>query len=153
LPPGHRSHHAVDRGTRNEPCGRSFSLAERTASIGACFFVRFSSSLRSPLPAARTRSAPPLADAALLRRARGFVAALAVGRLCVIGRRHRGLVAQRFAIDHPNRVSALVLYGASSRGDQEFFGAFLKSIERSGARPWFAEASTTLLKDGPRSSS
>jgi len=79
-----------------------------------------------------------------------FVAALGLGRLCVIGHSHGGLVAQRFAIDHPDRVSALVLYGASSRGDQEFFAAFLKSIERSAAKPWFAEASAALLKDDPK---
>jgi proline iminopeptidase len=99
----------------------------------------------APLPAGSSYTIPRYADE--LER---FRAAVHVERACFLGHSHGGFVVQRFAIDHPDRVSALVIFGASSRGDRDYFGAFIQSTQQFASKPWFADATAALMKDEPK---
>jgi proline iminopeptidase len=61
----------------------------------------------------------------------------------LIGWSHGGMVAMRYAIDHPDRLSKLILYDTSA-----YFGEFLDDIETAvqeyRGEPWFAESYKAL---------
>ena len=96
----------------------------------------------------------PIGSGASLRLAPGQTYALAryvdqverlrvvlrLDRLCLIGHSHGGTVAARYAIDHADRVSALVLYSATDRSDKEFEAAGAKNLERWKDEAWYADA-------------
>ena len=65
---------------------------------------------------------------------------LRMDKLCLIGHSHGGTIAARYAIDHPDRVSALVLYSAPDRVDKEFAAAGAKNLERWKDEVWYADA-------------
>ncbi len=76
--------------------------------------------------------------------------ALGEDRLCLIGHSYGGEIALRYAIDHPDRVSALVLYSAPSRGGKEFGDAVVAAVEAWKGRAWFAVAKQAMLADDPK---
>lgn len=55
---------------------------------------------------------------------------LNVPRFALLGHSHGGFVAQRYALDHPARVAALVLYDTSPVADDEFWSAAVTAMER-----------------------
>ena len=65
---------------------------------------------------------------------------LRLDKLCVIGHSHGGTIAARYAIDHPDKVSALVLYSAPDRLSKDFVAAGVKSLERWKDEAWYADA-------------
>ncbi len=70
----------------------------------------------------------------------GVRAALALDRPCIIGHSYGGFVAQTFAVAHPDRVGALVLYDTSPRTDAAFGEAIGAGLARFKTEPWFADA-------------
>ena len=71
----------------------------------------------------------------------GFRVALGLERVCLIGHSYGGFVAQRYALAHAERLSALVLYDTSPRADAEWEGAIApRAKEFFGTRPWFSDA-------------
>jgi proline iminopeptidase len=99
----------------------------------------------SPLPAGAVYNVQRYADE--LER---FRAGVGLERACFLGHSHGGMVVQRYAIDHPEHVAALVIYGAMSRGDRDYFAAFVAGTQQFASRAWFAEAETALMKDDPK---
>jgi proline iminopeptidase len=75
----------------------------------------------------------------------GFRQAIGLEKTCLIGHSHGGFVAQKYALAHADRLSALVLYDTSPRTDSEFgkaMGAYAN--EFFGTRPWFSDAVAAL---------
>jgi proline iminopeptidase len=71
----------------------------------------------------------------------GFRQAIGLEKTCLIGHSHGGFVAQRYALAHPDRLTALVLYDTAPRVDADFAKSMqAHAKELSGARPWFTEA-------------
>jgi proline iminopeptidase len=65
---------------------------------------------------------------------------LGVARVCVLGHSYGGFVALRYALDHPERVNALVLYSTTPTTGSEWQGAINDNLHRLFEnKPWFAE--------------
>ncbi|MFK0120846.1 alpha/beta fold hydrolase [Streptomyces sp. NPDC090994] len=59
---------------------------------------------------------------------------LELPHVTLLGHSHGGFVAQRYALDHPGRLAALVLYDTSPVADGEFWSAAVAGMERFVAR-------------------
>ncbi|MET7861028.1 alpha/beta hydrolase [Streptomyces sp. NPDC005318] len=55
---------------------------------------------------------------------------LALPKITLIGHSHGGFVAQRYALDHPERLAALVLYDTSPMTGDEFWSAAVAALEQ-----------------------
>ncbi|HEY9329586.1 MAG TPA: alpha/beta hydrolase [Streptomyces sp.] len=55
---------------------------------------------------------------------------LAVPRVALLGHSHGGFVAQRYALEHPGLLSALVLYGSSPVADEEFWATAVAAMDQ-----------------------
>ncbi|MGP4084873.1 alpha/beta fold hydrolase [Streptomyces sp. KR55] len=55
---------------------------------------------------------------------------LALPDVVLLGHSHGGFVAQRYALEHPGRVAALVLYDTSPVTDEGFWSAAVANLER-----------------------
>lgn len=99
----------------------------------------------APLPAGTVYTMQRYADE--LER---FRAAVGIERACFLGHSHGGFVVERYAIDHPDRVSALVVYGAVARADRDYFAAYIESTKQFASRPWFTGAFEALTKGDPK---
>ncbi|MCQ4205954.1 alpha/beta hydrolase [Streptomyces longispororuber] len=55
-------------------------------------------------------------------------------RVHLLGHSHGGFVAQRYALDHPDRLASLVLYDTSPVADGAFWSAAVAAMERFVAR-------------------
>ncbi|MFI5634599.1 alpha/beta fold hydrolase [Streptomyces sp. NPDC051664] len=55
---------------------------------------------------------------------------LALPDVVLLGHSHGGFVAQRYALDHPGRVAALILYDTSPVTDEGFWSAAVANLER-----------------------
>src|ERR1700730_1379850 len=58
----------------------------------------------------------------------------------LLGFSHGGLVAQRFAARHPERVRGLVLASTAARFSSDVQTALDRKIAASGGQPWLADA-------------
>lgn len=58
---------------------------------------------------------------------------LGVPKVSLLGHSHGGFVAQQYALDHPERLAALVLYDTSPVADERFWSAAVTSME------WFVK--------------
>ncbi|MET8145472.1 alpha/beta hydrolase [Sphaerisporangium sp. NPDC005288] len=69
----------------------------------------------------------------------GVIEYLGAPRVFVLGHSHGGFVAQRYALDHPDRVAGLILFGTSPVTGEEFWGAAMAEVgrfpERHPGRP------------------
>jgi proline iminopeptidase len=71
----------------------------------------------------------------------GFRQAIGLEKTCLIGHSHGGFVAQKYALAHADRLSAVVLYDTSPRTDSEFWkAAEARRKEFFGTQPWFSQA-------------
>lgn len=61
---------------------------------------------------------------------RAVIEHLALPDVVLLGHSHGGFVAQRYALDHPERVAALVLYDTSPVTGEEFWSAAVANLER-----------------------
>jgi proline iminopeptidase len=59
---------------------------------------------------------------------------LAQPRVTLLGHSYGGFVAQRYALDHPERVASLVLYDTSPVTGEEFWAEAVANMERFAAR-------------------
>jgi proline iminopeptidase len=59
---------------------------------------------------------------------------LDVPGLSLLGHSHGGFVAQRYVLDHPDRITGLVLYDSSPVTGPEFWGAAIGNIQRFAER-------------------
>jgi proline iminopeptidase len=79
----------------------------------------------------------------------GVRQALGLDRTCLIGHSYGGFVAQRYALAHADRLSALVLYDTAARTDAEFGRAVgVQAKALSGKKAWFADAFAALIAEG-----
>lgn len=60
----------------------------------------------------------------------GLADALSLDRVLVMGHSHGGFVAQRFAIDHPERVTGLLLYATSAFTGDDFMADAARGVDR-----------------------
>jgi pimeloyl-ACP methyl ester carboxylesterase len=80
---------------------------------------------------------------------------LGVERFHLLGHSMGGMVALQLALDHPQRVSSLILYGAASRGALperfETFEASIRRLEDEGVEACARRIASTWLIDGESS--
>ncbi|MFG2359742.1 alpha/beta fold hydrolase [Streptomyces sp. NPDC048521] len=55
---------------------------------------------------------------------------LGLPKVTLLGHSHGGFIAQRYALDHPGRLAALVLYDTSPVADEQFWSAAVAAMER-----------------------
>jgi len=83
-------------------------------------------------PVGTGESGPLPADATYVGTYADFLAAtveyLGVARVYLLGHSHGGFVAQRYAVDHPDRVAGLVLYSTSPVNSPEFWAPALELV-------------------------
>ncbi|MFI6254090.1 alpha/beta fold hydrolase [Streptomyces sp. NPDC051016] len=60
----------------------------------------------------------------------GVVEHLGLPKVTLLGHSHGGFVAQRYALDHPGRLAALVLYDTSPVTDEPFWSAAVAAMEQ-----------------------
>ncbi|GGS99579.1 alpha/beta fold hydrolase [Streptomyces chromofuscus] len=60
----------------------------------------------------------------------GVVEHLGLPKVTLLGHSHGGFVAQQYALDHPGRLAALVLYDTSPVADEQFWSAAVAAMER-----------------------
>lgn len=65
----------------------------------------------------------------------------------VLGFSHGGLVAQRFAARHPEKVIGLVLASTAARFSSEVDAALARKIEASKGKPWLPDALEALRQE------
>jgi proline iminopeptidase len=101
-----------------------------------------------------TGNSARLATAAEYTKARyvddleGVRAAIGLDKLCLVGHSYGGFVAQRYALAHADRLSALVLYDTAARTDAAFVQAVVaRAHEFFGTRPWFADAFAAMAAE------
>jgi pimeloyl-ACP methyl ester carboxylesterase len=85
------------------------------------------------------------------RQIRGVLDHLELRRAHLLGHSHGGFVAQRFAIDHSERLSSLVLYATSPVAGAEFLADAVGNIERIAERsrdPQMREAFRAIWSSG-----
>jgi proline iminopeptidase len=68
-------------------------------------------------------------------------------KLCLIGHSYGGFVAQQFAVDHPDRVSRLVLYSTTPASTPDWLENVLANLQWFEDRPWFADAMKGFEQD------
>lgn len=68
-----------------------------------------------------------------LRRAFGLE------QVCVLGHSYGGAVAQHYAITHPDRVRALILYAATPASNEEWTSQIMSNLQRLKDKPWFQD--------------
>src|SRR5277367_1794079 len=78
-----------------------------------------------------------------------FRAAVGIDRPCLLGHSHGGLIAQRYAIDHPDHVGPLVLYDTLSRDGHDLDQASLAGAKRFEDKPWYADAMKAFEAPAP----
>ncbi len=76
----------------------------------------------------------------------GFLDALDLSQVVLLGHSHGGYVVQEYAIEHPNRVSALILYATSAVTGREFMGAAAQGIQDFASRHQNDPVSTMVLE-------
>ena len=67
-------------------------------------------------------------------------------RAIILGHSHGGMIAQRFALDFPQRVEKLILADTAANLS-EFLGDVDAAVQRYRDRPWFAEAYRALQRE------
>lgn len=60
--------------------------------------------------------------------------------LCILGHSYGGMVAQRYAVDHPERVSRLILYSTTPTTTSDWTQLLMPGVKQFEKRPWFADA-------------
>ena len=65
----------------------------------------------------------------------------------VLGFSHGGLVAQRFAARHPEKVSGLVLASTAARFSSDVEAAIARKVEASKGEPWLPDALEALRQE------
>ncbi|MGZ6124988.1 MAG: alpha/beta fold hydrolase [Myxococcales bacterium] len=71
-------------------------------------------------------------------------ASLGIERACVIGHSYGGIVAERYAIEHPGRVGTLVVYDSMARDGREFNEALLENAKWFNGKSWYPKALAVL---------
>jgi proline iminopeptidase len=74
-----------------------------------------------------------------------FRAALQLGSMCLIGHSYAGAVVLRFAIDHPDRVSPLIVYDGIDRFGDDFVKAIEANVKWFEGKSWYKDAAAALL--------
>jgi proline iminopeptidase len=73
----------------------------------------------------------------------GLIAHLGLERAFLLGHSHGGFVAQRYALQHPERVSGLILYDTSPTTAEDFSADMGENLNRFAERhadePWLAD--------------
>jgi proline iminopeptidase len=75
----------------------------------------------------------------------GLIAHLNVPRVLLLGHSHGGFVAQRYAIDHPERLAGLVLYDSAPSAGRELMAEASRNIEAFAARHPGSSAAQDVL--------
>ena len=75
-------------------------------------------------------------------------ATLGLEKACVIGHSYGGIVAERYAIDHPGAVGALILYDTAARQDEEFVKTLFENVKWFEGKSWYPEALAELKSIG-----
>jgi proline iminopeptidase len=72
---------------------------------------------------------------------------LGVARFDLLGHSHGGFVAQSYALAHPERVAALVLYDTSPSTGKEWQADVEANLQWFAKEPWFADAAAALAEE------
>lgn len=68
------------------------------------------------------------------RHVEGLADHLGLDRITLIGHSSGGFVAQRFALEHPDRVASLVLYDTSAVVNEEYYGEVMSNVHAFPSR-------------------
>lgn len=74
-------------------------------------------------------------------------AGLGLERVALLGFSHGGMVAMRHAIDHPERLSSLILLDTAPTLDDDAGVRIAAAMERRSAEPWYEEARRLIDED------
>ena len=80
----------------------------------------------------------------------GLISQLGLERPLLLGHSYGGFVALRYQVDHPGRLSGLILYDTSPVTTDEFWGSMQGELERAAGRhagePWVADTMAAWLE-------
>ena len=79
-------------------------------------------------------------------------AQLGIAKWCVVGHSYGGFVALKYALEHPEHVSGLLLYSTSPRVDDEWTKKVGENTVWFKDEPWFAEATRSQQMEGAATS-
>lgn len=74
-------------------------------------------------------------------------AALGLERMILLGFSHGGMVAQRYAAQHADRLDGLILLGTAALRDEATIERVSAAVERRAGEPWYAEVRPLLDAD------
>lgn len=72
---------------------------------------------------------------------------LGLERIDLLGHSHGGMVAQAYAIAHPDRVGRLLLFHTAARFGPERVAAMERAMEERAGEPWYADARAALEEE------
>ena len=85
------------------------------------------------------------------RHVDGLIEHLELGKVCLLGHSHGGFVAQRYALQHPERLSGLILYETSPTTTEDFWADVDENLgrfaERHAEEPWLADVMSALEEE------
>ncbi len=81
----------------------------------------------------------------------GLIEHFGLGKVCLLGHSHGGFVAQRYALQHPERLSGLILYETSPTTTEDFWADVNENLgrfaERHAEEPWLADVMSALEEE------
>jgi proline iminopeptidase len=76
----------------------------------------------------------------------GIVAHLDVPKVYLLGHSHGGVIAQRYALNHPDRLAGMILYGSAPSAGPEVFAEATRNIESFARRHEGRPEAADILK-------
>jgi proline iminopeptidase len=82
----------------------------------------------------------------------GLIEHLGLEAVYLLGHSHGGFVAQRYALDHPERLTGLILYDSVPTTGPDWQADVMENLGRYADQPWFSDATQALEQENSASS-
>ena len=77
----------------------------------------------------------------------GLIGHLGLETVYLLGHSHGGFVAQRYALDHPERLAGLILYDTVPTTGPDWEADVMENLGRYADQPWFPDAVAALQEE------